>query len=146
MKRKITSEESELVFNYVRKRTLTRPSITYKKAIQITLVFFCITIICSITIYFLLFSLGLNIPILLFLLIFYLVVFLFVAKKMSIGIIQLYQHYAPDSIRRKCMLMPTCSEYGIIVLNKYGFFIGWFKIFRRLFFTCKSSVYFIDAP
>ena len=146
MKRKITSEESELVFNYVRKRTLTRPSITYKKAIQITLVFFCITIICSITIYFLLFSLGLNIPILLFLLIFYLVVFLFVAKKMSIGIIQLYQHYAPDSIRRKCMLMPTCSEYGIIVLNKYGFFIGWFKIFRRLFFTCKSSVYFIDEP
>ena len=146
MKRKITSEESELVFNYVRKRTLTRPSITFKKAILITLVFFCITIICSITIYFLLFSLGLNISISLFLFIFYLVVFLFVAKKMSIGIIQLYQHYAPESIRRKCMLMPTCSEYGIIVLNKYGFFIGWFKIFKRLFFTCKSSVYFIDEP
>ncbi len=146
MKRKITSEESELVFNYVRKRKLTRPSITFKKAILITLVFFCITIICSIFIYFLLINLGVNISVPIFVLIFYSFVLLLVAKKISIGIIQLYQHYAPDSIRRKCMLMPTCSEYGIIVLNKYGFFIGWFKIFRRLFFTCKSSVYFIDEP
>ncbi|MDD5111862.1 MAG: membrane protein insertion efficiency factor YidD [Candidatus Altiarchaeota archaeon] len=31
-----------------------------------------------------------------------------------------------------CRFYPTCSEYGIIAINKYGFFKGWFKTIDRI--------------
>jgi len=44
------------------------------------------------------------------------------------------------------MCKPTCSEYGELAIKKYGVFIGLIKLSKRLFFTCKSTVYFIDEP
>ena len=38
--------------------------------------------------------------------------------------IRVYQQYAPERVRRRCMLMPTCSEYCVLALKKYGLLLG----------------------
>lgn len=70
----------------------------------------------------------------------------FVARRVSIIAIKLYQRYAPEEKRRKCICRPSCSEYAIAVLQKYGLFKGWYKIYVRLIYTCRGNVYRIDEP
>lgn len=54
------------------------------------------------------------------------------SKKILICFIQIYQRYAPASIRNKCRFEPSCSEYMILSLNKYGLCKGLLKGIRRL--------------
>lgn len=72
--------------------------------------------------------------------------FLVTLKHMVIGVVKLYQHYAPDDVRRKCILKPTCSEYMILAVEKYGVFRGVKKGVHRLLFTCRGWDYRIDEP
>lgn len=67
-------------------------------------------------------------------------------KYIMICAIQIYQRYAPEHIRRRCKLMPTCSEYCILALKKYGLLRGTRKSFVRLFRTCDGSGYREDWP
>ncbi|MBQ8782837.1 MAG: membrane protein insertion efficiency factor YidD [Clostridia bacterium] len=71
---------------------------------------------------------------------------LIVLKKAIIGAIRLYQHYAPEDIRRRCLFKPTCSEYAILAVKKYGVVIGLFKAYKRLFKRCRGNIYMIDYP
>jgi putative membrane protein insertion efficiency factor len=71
---------------------------------------------------------------------------LFVSKKAVIGLVRLYQHYAPERIRRKCIFKPTCSEYMILAIEKYGLLKGLYKGINRMFFKCKGFYYSIDYP
>jgi len=73
------------------------------------------------------------------------IMFLIFLKKICIILIKLYQHYAPDEIRRRCILMPSCSEYALLALKKYNVFKGLYKIHIRLTTKCKGS-YKIDYP
>ena len=75
-----------------------------------------------------------------------LVELLFCFKYAVIGMIKLYQHYAPDEIRRRCIFMPTCSEYTIMAVQKYGSFIGLCKSLYRLVYRCRGNIYMIDYP
>ncbi len=45
-------------------------------------------------------------------------------KKILICLVHIYQHFAPDSIRMKCRFEPSCSQYMILALEKYGVFRG----------------------
>lgn len=63
-----------------------------------------------------------------------------------IGLIRLYQRYAPEDVRRRCLFMPTCSEYAIIALQKHGVVIGLVMILDRLWYRCRGSIYRIDFP
>lgn len=47
-----------------------------------------------------------------------------------------------------CSFYPTCSEYGILALEKYGFFKGWIKTIKRLSrcTTYKHKESCIDYP
>ncbi len=63
-----------------------------------------------------------------------------------IGCIRLYQHYAPEEIRRRCLFKPTCSEYAILAIKKYGLIIGGIKAYIRLFYKCRGNIYRIDYP
>jgi putative component of membrane protein insertase Oxa1/YidC/SpoIIIJ protein YidD len=74
------------------------------------------------------------------------VCFMLILKRMIIGIVRLYQHYAPEDIRRKCILKPTCSEYMILAVEKYGVFFGVKKGVHRLLFTCRGWDYRVDEP
>ena len=57
---------------------------------------------------------------------------LFATKRMFICAIKLYQKYAPDSLRNKCRFEPSCSEYMILAIEKYGFIKGVKKGIGRL--------------
>jgi len=46
--------------------------------------------------------------------------------------VRLYQALAPEYIRRACTFHPTCSEYMILAVEKYGFFSGVRKGCSRL--------------
>lgn len=53
-------------------------------------------------------------------------------KRMFIYAIKLYQKYAPDSLRKKCRFEPSCSEYMILAIEKYGLIKGLQKGICRL--------------
>lgn len=46
--------------------------------------------------------------------------------------IRLYQKYAPDRIRKSCRFTPTCSDYMILAIKKYGILKGLIKGIKRL--------------
>lgn len=43
-----------------------------------------------------------------------------------------YQATAPDSVRLRCVFTPTCSEYALAALRKYGVIRGVPRIIGRL--------------
>ena len=63
-----------------------------------------------------------------------------------IGTVRLYQHYAPEQIRRRCVFKPTCSEYAILAVLRYGVVLGGIKTFVRLYRRCRGTIYRIDYP
>lgn len=46
------------------------------------------------------------------------------AKPAAVCAVRLYQHFAPDSVRNRCRFEPSCSEYMILSIEKYGLFKG----------------------
>jgi putative membrane protein insertion efficiency factor len=67
------------------------------------------------------------------------------SKQMAIGFVRLYQHYSPERLRRRCLFKPTCSEYALLAIEKYGLFKGMKKSFDRLK-RCHGEDYRIDYP
>lgn len=55
-----------------------------------------------------------------------------ILKRALIWLVHLYQHFAPDRIRLKCVFEPSCSEYMILCIRKYGAIIGVLKGCNRL--------------
>ena len=53
-------------------------------------------------------------------------------KHFVLLLIKIYQHIAPISIRSKCRFEPSCSQYMILSINKYGFLKGFIKGVNRL--------------
>lgn len=53
-------------------------------------------------------------------------------KSAVICAVRIYQRFAPDSIRNKCRFEPSCSEYMILALEKYGLFKGLLKGIDRM--------------
>ena len=73
-----------------------------------------------------------------------LVYFLFIAKRAIIWMVHLYQNKASDATRLKCVMEPSCSEYMILAVKKYGAIRGAIKGIRRLF-RC-GNVSGVDYP
>ena len=53
-------------------------------------------------------------------------------KDIAIFCVRLYQRFAPEKTRHKCGYYPTCSDYMILAIQKYGLIIGLIKGFRRI--------------
>ena len=141
-----TAEERELVRKYVIERELYRPPITYFKVFIIILS----TILGEILITWFGFHQIVQKYYItkktIYLIISILVFFVIDGRFFAILCIKLYQHYAPESIRRRCLLKPTCSEFAIIVIKKYGLLIGGIKTWIRLNYKCRGNIYYIDEP
>ena len=60
--------------------------------------------------------------------------------------VKCYQHYAAKEVRRRCLCVPSCSEYAIISLRTYPFMVALVKIRKRLYKTCKGEMYKLDFP
>ena len=141
-----STEEQELVRQYVLGRPLYRPPITYPKVALWILVIILVSIGFSILLHKVLFVLGFFFPKLLYYLSFFIIELLVLLRPLAITLIKLYQHYAPEEVRRLCLLKPTCSEYAILAIKKYGTIIGTIKTWRRLKYYCRGDVYYIDEP
>ena len=66
-------------------------------------------------------------------------------KNILICVVRLYQHFAPDSIRMKCRFEPSCSQYMILAIQKYGAFRGLRLGIKRLG-RCKIGNGGYDFP
>lgn len=73
------------------------------------------------------------------------VLFILMAKQAMIVCIELYQHYASEETRRKCVCMPSCSTYALMVLRKNNIFKATYLILCRLK-SCAGQICFIDYP
>ena len=54
-------------------------------------------------------------------------------KKILVIIIKLYKFILSPVLPNSCRFSPTCSEYSIEALNKYGAFKGSFLTLKRIF-------------
>jgi len=64
---------------------------------------------------------------------------------LSIQFIYIYRFISPKKLRESCLFEPTCSEYTILALKKYGFIKGWSKSYKRLV-SCKQPNGGVDYP
>lgn len=51
-------------------------------------------------------------------------IILFSVKRIAIWGIKAYQRYAPLVIRSRCCFTPSCSEYALLAIEKYGIIRG----------------------
>ncbi|MDR1468368.1 MAG: membrane protein insertion efficiency factor YidD [Spirochaetaceae bacterium] len=143
-----SEEEQEEAWQYVCRRVLERPSVNIVRAARNVFVFIAVNLVLTL-VTFLFFAAYIRavLPFIAMLFSVYMLLGVAVfAKRAIIGLVKLYQHYAPERIRRKCLFKPTCSEYMILALEKYGLVKGVYKSVYRLFFKCRGFVYSVDYP
>lgn len=163
MKREMPSpEEQKAVVWYVLERPLVRPNTSYKKAALCVSLFLVANCGATILLYYLIRWLGISsiLPqsiyrfyaehhttfVILLTLLQFFIGGVIALKPALIGAIRLYQRYAPERVRRKCLFKPTCSEYAILAIEKYGVIRGLYKSYIRLFKKCRGRIYRIDEP
>jgi putative component of membrane protein insertase Oxa1/YidC/SpoIIIJ protein YidD len=124
-------------------RKLTRPQTKKWEVIVVFAIFLCLfvmavfitTVTETNTVYKILFLVGL-------------LIFIFEVyfRFCLILTVKCYQHYASKEVRRRCLCVPSCSEYAIISLKKYPLISALIKIRKRLYKTCKGEEYKLDFP
>jgi putative membrane protein insertion efficiency factor len=53
-------------------------------------------------------------------------------KFIPLAIIRFYQYSISPLLKPACRYTPTCSQYGIDAINKYGAFKGSWMAFKRI--------------
>lgn len=111
---------------------LNRPKISFLKPIIAFVAFFCINII-GVFLYQKVLKEEVSLTTMIIVTVVIDIAFLLlVSKRAIIWLVHLYQHYAPAEVRLKCVYEPSCSEYMIMAIKKYGVFRGLFKGADRL--------------
>lgn len=110
-------------------RCITRPKINWLKFIIAIITPFIVVLSFSI----LTRKMCLSSPYFIIVLICFCILYCFIlSKKAIITFIRMYQRFAPESVRNKCRFEPSCSEYMILAIEKYGLFKGIHKGIERL--------------
>lgn len=157
-----SQEEQIIAEKYVLDRPLERPDTDVKKAVKSVLLYIFCTFAVALILRFLFEWLDISSFLpeeffkwttnnkalfnIMFFITIYFICGMCCLRTATIGIIKLYQHYAPEDIRRRCLFKPTCSEYAILAIKKYGLTIGLIKSYIRLFKKCRGNIYRIDYP
>lgn len=66
-------------------------------------------------------------------------------KQVVSYLIKCYQALAPEAVRNRCRYEPSCSQYMLLALEKYGFWKGLSKGLRR-WSGCKPPAGGYDMP
>jgi putative membrane protein insertion efficiency factor len=66
-------------------------------------------------------------------------------KYLAISLIKYYQRIAPEGLRSACRFEPSCSNYTILAIQKYGFFKG-IRMGMHRIFRCHYPNGGIDFP
>lgn len=61
------------------------------------------------------------------------------ARSNALLAIRLYQRYAPEHVRQRCAMTPTCSEYAVLAILKYGMLKGCLMTHNRLRHRCNGT-------
>lgn len=130
----------EEIRDYCLNHPLTRPDVSYNKV----LLHFLLIEVCLISVSFLLSLMFGRLFVLL--LIVHGIYYLLLSRRFLALCVQLYQHYASEETRRRCICKPSCSEYAISVLQKHYTLKAICLIIKRLFFTCSGYHYVEDEP
>ena len=56
-------------------------------------------------------------------------------KQLLLTLIRFYQRHISPALPRRCRFIPTCSQYAVEAIEKYGALKGGFLAFRR-FMRC----------
>jgi len=137
--------EYEIAKEYCKIHELSRPGTDIKTGVTWFIYLNLFAGALALSVLFLFALLGINTSFIILYSLSGFVTFFVFLKKMCILSIELYQHYASETVRRKCVLMPSCSEYALQALQKYNVFIALYKTYIRLTKKCKGS-YKIDYP
>ncbi len=136
-------EEQEKIGKLIKTRQLVRPKTTIFSPLILAVIYLLIS-------FFIPFALTKIFSLIKLRWLIYISSYLFFAfifiKPLLIKSIECYQHYAKEETRRKCVCIPSCSEYSIAVLKKYNLFKAIYKILIRVFRTCGGYGYVIDEP
>ena len=119
---------------------LYRPEIHFGKAAIVTISTICLTLFVSwcITLVFIhqeTYNAEQNSRQAIFISIYWkvqILVLLLTLKYIFIWLIRVYQRYAQSETRLRCCYTPSCSEYAILALKKYGLIFGSIKAVKRL--------------
>ncbi len=111
------------------KRINIRPSLHIVRAVIYILISLAIATGASLGIWFYLSSALWSVLTGVGVILFTLIIF---CKSIAIWLVKAYQRFAPDRVRDKCRFEPSCSQYMIISLQKYGFFRGLHRGIKRL--------------
>lgn len=101
--------------NIVKNRKLYRPK-TKRSTIFILLIIFIALAITPICFFFLNVHVAIKIV---STILFYVLLLEVYLRFFLIELIKCYQHYAKEETRRRCLCIPSCSEYSILCLKKY---------------------------
>lgn len=122
-----SDEQDPRSSNYV--RILKRPQISWFRIILYLLI--PAIVITALIIALKHFSVSTTMTVILALTVFTVYIIL-TLKRAIICAVKIYQRYAPDSVRNKCRFEPSCSEYMILAIEKYGLLKGVKKGINRL--------------
>lgn len=126
--------------NYI--RVLVRPALKY----HLGLIYILSILLIAVTILYITSLFALPTWLIILCIILALLLFaLFTSKFLAIGLIHIYQRFAPAQIRGRCMYEPSCSEYMIQAIRKYGFLSGIKRGIKRLK-RCKPHLGGFDPP
>ncbi|MCD7866500.1 MAG: membrane protein insertion efficiency factor YidD [Clostridiales bacterium] len=68
-----------------------------------------------------------------------------IAKRSVIWLVHFYQNHASDEVRLLCVYEPSCSEYMILAVEKYGAVRGVIRGIRRIY-RCHPPNGGMDYP
>jgi putative component of membrane protein insertase Oxa1/YidC/SpoIIIJ protein YidD len=137
--------EQDAARDYSLNHPLARPATNVVAALKCLVLLEMLVIVMALALGFLLGRLGISFP-------FYtlhssagVIILCTHLKRICILLIELYQHYATEPMRRRCTLMPSCSEYALLAIEKYNVVKALYKTYVRLTRRCKGG-YLIDYP
>lgn len=111
------------------KRNNVRPKLNFWRVLLYALIVLCVSAVISLFVYDLSKSALWAVLTGVFVILAVIIVFL---KRVVIWMVKLYQKLAPDSVRNRCRFEPSCSQYMILAIEKYGLFKGLKKGWNRL--------------
>lgn len=136
-------EQQMNLFRYQRMRELPRPKTKKIDVAIIILLYIFLIAICVVL------NCVVKAPILYEIIIsvfVYALITEFLLKCIGIKVVECYQHYATEETRRKCLCIPSCSEYAILCFKKFELIYALIKIRKRLFITCRGDEFIVDPP
>ena len=109
-------------------RELVRPPVPWVRVLLLPLGMFLVMLACCV-----LMSNSVSTPICVAAAFFSFVLYVCLhLRPIIICMVKLYQHFAPDKVRLRCKCKPSCSEYMLMAVQKYGPYKGGWKGVHRI--------------